>query len=191
MSVIVGVVKNGKGILASDSLYTAGSLKCPPERKVNHQKIYQVGTSYLGTVGWAAIDDVIESLVRNHLDKIDFSSRPEIFDTMLKLQPILKNDYFFETSEDDSDQPVESNHIWGLILNENGLFTITSYRNINEYDGYWSIGSGKEFALGSLNSTYDILEDSLEIATRAIKAATDFDDGCALPIQYKEVNMAL
>ncbi len=77
-----------------------------------------------------------------------------------------------------------------LIVNANGIFEIESYRSVAEYTRYWVLGSGNKLALGALHALYDKEDNLLTLAEAAIKAACEFDDGCALPMTHELVELS-
>jgi ATP-dependent HslUV protease subunit HslV len=182
MSTIVAVRKGKTGVMASDSLFTQGSLKVSPNVKVNHQKVYKVRDSFVGFAGWTAVTQVFEHMLDKYPKKIDFSSRKQVFKTFLFLHSKLKSDYFLETKERDN-QPVESSHWDILILTPSTIYSVQSYREVVECRNYWAEGSGISVALGALHATYEMYDDPEKIARAAINAASEFDDGSGLPAQ--------
>lgn len=188
MSVIVAVEKGNRVAIAADSLFTAGSMRVPPEHKVNHHKLYKWGPCWLGLIGWGALGNIAETLVRDYPDAMDDYSRQGIFDTLRGLHTILRNDFFLETHEDKS-QPVESSQLDGLLITPKGIIGISSYRNVNEYSRYWAIGAGREYALGAMHACYDRLKDPASIAKHGVEAAIQFDDSCGAPVQLHTMRM--
>ena len=75
-------------------------------------------------------------------EELKLGSRDEVFDTFLKLHPKLKERYFLNTKEHDSD-PHESSQFSILIANVNGIFGVESYREVFEFERFWAIGSGR------------------------------------------------
>lgn len=181
MSVIVAVIKKNKIAIGADSQFNAGSLKKSSKYVVSSDKIIRVGSSYIGLTGWGATCLVAEHLFLKHKDKLNFKDRFSIFESLLNIHELLKEDYFIETNDDIDDQPVESNQIDGLIINENGIFSITNYRQVIEYGKFWAIGSGRSYALGAMFGCYDQFDDPKKIAEIGVPAACEFDDGCGLP----------
>ena len=181
MSIIVVVKKAGKAVIASDTLYRFGNLEVSPTYINQSNKIHQCGNSFVGVVGVSAHDGVLQHLIANHKDKLSFSTKTDIFDTYLQIHPLLKEKYFINTTEGDNDE-YESSQIDALITNPNGIFGMYSWREVYEFEKFWALGSGRDFALGALFTNYDSLDNPEEIADIAIKAACEFDDGCGLPI---------
>lgn len=189
MSIVVVVKKAGKAVIAADTLHGFGSTNVSAAYNSNPSKIFKCKNSYIGTVGTPAHDSVLQHLFEKHKSKISFNGRKEIFDTYLKIHPILKEEYFLNTVEEDNDE-YESSQIDGLIANSYGIFGIYSLREVYEFEKFWVIGSGSSYALGAMHAIYDVLDEPEQIAETAVKAACEFDDGCGLPITLLSVKLS-
>lgn len=180
MSIIVVVRKGDQAVIAADTQQSEDALKLSAKYVSNNEKIVRFGENYLGLAGWAAAQDIMESLIRNHSEQLDFSSRGAIFETMRRMHTTIKNDYHIDTSEE-KDQPVESSQMALMVANPNGVFEVDSYRTVSEYSRFWALGSGKMLALGAMHAVYERFESAEDIAGAGIAAACEFDDGCSLP----------
>lgn len=181
MTIIAAAIKNRQICIAGDTQTNFGSLKVNQKYVQDHQKIFEVNGSAIGVVGWSATCQILEYLIATKPEIFKLNNRWEIFEMLLTLHDMLKNDYFIETSED-SDQPVESNQLDALIINQHGIFQIGSYREVHEFTNYWALGSGKRIALGAMHALYDTDASAQEIAEAGVKAAAEFDDGCNMPL---------
>jgi ATP-dependent HslUV protease subunit HslV len=188
MSTLVIVRKGNLAAIAADSLFTEGSIKVPPQNKINHHKIHKVEDAYVGFTGWSAMHNVFESIVERYPRDLDFRSRRHIFETFRKLHTKLKEDYFLNTREKD-DQPVESSQWDCLIAAPSGIFCVHSYREVNESNRFWAQGSGMRFALGAMNAVYDLYDAPDKIALAGVQAACEFDDGSGLPAKVFQVEL--
>jgi ATP-dependent protease HslVU (ClpYQ) peptidase subunit len=188
MSTIVVVRKGNLAAIASDSLFTMGSTKLPSQNKINHHKIHKVESAYVGFTGWAAMHNIFESILDRYPGNLDFRSRRQIFETFRHLHAKLKEDYFVNTREKD-DQPVESSQWDCLIASPGGIFSVFSYRDVNEYDRFWAQGSGMRFALGAMNAVYDLYDTPDKIALAGISAACEFDDASGLPAKVFQIEL--
>ncbi|MEZ5424882.1 MAG: hypothetical protein R2747_01335 [Pyrinomonadaceae bacterium] len=188
MSIVVVVKKNDKAVIASDSFSTFGNTRVSPTYLRNYQKIHRVGDSFIGLVGATAHDNVFEHLIETESENLRFDDSKAIFDTYLKLHSILKDKYFLNTQERDDDE-YESSQIDALIANPNGIFGMYSLREVYEFERFWAIGSGTEFALGAMYSVYDHSDEPEKIAETAVRAACEFDDGCGLPLDIFTVEL--
>ena len=113
---------------------------------------------------------------------MDLSSRLAIFQTFLRLHPILKEKYYLKPDEDDDD-PYESSQMTVLIANPYGLFAVYSLREVYEYQKYWAIGSGREYAIGAMHAAYaDPKYSASHIAEIGVQAGCAFDVNSALPM---------
>jgi ATP-dependent protease HslVU (ClpYQ) peptidase subunit len=187
MSIVVVVKKAGKAVIASDSLYSHGSTTIKAEYLTNRSKIHKLGESLVGVVGATAHESVLNHLFEKHKSKLSFSSEKNIFQTYLRMHPILKEEYFLNTSEGNDDDEYESSQIDALIANPNGIFGIYTWREVYEFEKFWALGSGRDYALGSLYSVYESFDEPEKIAEIAVKAACEFDDGCGLPLTLHSV----
>jgi ATP-dependent HslUV protease, peptidase subunit HslV len=180
MSTVVVVKKGGQVAIAADSLTSFGSTKLQGHYANSKDKIIQFGDSYVGMVGSAAHNLVLRNVLKNYPDIFQLDSRESIFESYLRLHPILKEKYFLVATEDD-DPEYESSRLQALIANSRGIFGIFSWREVYDYTRFWAIGSGSEYALGAMHGLYDRLDSALEIAEAGVAAGTEFDDGSSLP----------
>ncbi|MFT4608679.1 MAG: ATP-dependent HslUV protease subunit HslV [Urechidicola sp.] len=191
MSTIVAAVKNGVACIAADSLTSFGDTKQSAEFVVNSDKILSLGDfstntesktmTYMGIVGSAAHHLVMQNLVLDHAEKIDLSDRMSIFTTLKTIHPILKEEYFLNSKEDDEDS-YESSRVDALIMNENGIFGLYSLREVEQYSRFWAVGSGSEFALGAMQTAYEIYDTAEQIAQAGVVAGATFDNASSLPM---------
>ncbi|MCG7532749.1 hypothetical protein MHM98_15550 [Psychrobium sp. MM17-31] len=189
MTIIAAAIKNGQVAISSDTQVNFGALQVNSKYLVDKTKLFRVGDSVLGFTGWSATCQIMEHLLASEPELFELDSRMTIFSTLLKIQHKLKEEYFIDTSED-SDQPVESNQIDGLVINPTGIYQIGSYREVHQYSQFWSIGSGRRYALGAMHSTYDTATSAQEIAEAGVKAAAEFDDACNLPLHTMVLDLA-
>jgi ATP-dependent HslUV protease subunit HslV len=191
MSTIVAAVKNGVACIAADSLTSFGDTKQSAEFVVNSDKILSLASFshetnsktmiYMGIVGSAAHHLVMQNLAIDHADKVDLSDRMSIFTTLKKIHPILKEEYFLNSKEDDEDS-YESSRVDALIMNVNGIFGLYSLREVEQYSRFWAVGSGSEFALGAMQTAYEIYDTAEKIAQAGVVAGATFDNGSSLPM---------
>ena len=186
MSTVVVVKKAGKVCIAADSLTSFGDLTLNSNYDAAHDKILRHDENFLGIVGSAAHQLVLESVfaskkVEEKKNEIDLSSRLSIFESFRSLHPVLKEKYFLN-SKDEDDDPYESTQIDALIANPFGIFGIHSLREVTEYNKFWAIGSGAEYALGAMFAVYDSAVSAEEIAHIGVAAGAEFNNASAMPL---------
>ena len=182
MSTIVAVVKNKFACLAADSLTSFGDTRQPAEYVADYEKIIRFGEhNHIGIVGSAAHHLVVHNLVTRHAEKMDFTDRFSIFESMRQIHPILKEEYFLNSKDEDEDS-YESSRVDALIMNASGIYGLYSLREVDQYTRFWAIGSGAEFALGAMRVAYDLLDSAEDIARAGVEAGACFDNGSALPL---------
>lgn len=191
MSIICAAIKNGEIAIACDTQINFGSLCASHKRIKNCIKYHEVNGSYMGLVGWNAIADIVNHLTQTQRELFNLDSRMAVFETLTRLHAVMKDKYFIEVKEDDENQPVESSQLDAIIINKHGLFEISSYREVNEYNDFWAIGSGRRYALGAMQVLHSMDITATEIVERAAIAAAEFDESCGLPVFSKMIKLAI
>lgn len=180
MTTIVVARKNNQVAIAADSQTTFGDTRLTAEFDAASNKIFQFQDSFIAISGSAAHDLVLQaSLAR--LKGVDLSSRIGIFETFRKLHPLFKEEYFLKTEEEEND-PYESSQMTVLIANPYGIFGVYSMREVYEYNRFWAIGSGRDFAVGAMHAAYDECETAKEVARVGVDTGIAFDVNSSLPI---------
>ena len=193
MSTVVVAKKDGKICIAADSLTSFGDLRLSSVYDAAHDKVLRHDENYLGIVGSAAHQLVLESVFASKkvVDKkieIDFSSRLAIFESFLALHPLLKEKYFLNAKDEDDD-PYESTQIDALIANPFGIFGVHSLREVTEYNKFWAIGSGAEYALGAMFAVYDSAATAEEIAQAGVAAGAEFNNASSMPLSSYVIDL--
>ncbi len=181
MSTLVVVKKNNKACIAADTMTCFGSNKQLATYDAHPTKIQRIGDTYLGLVGSAAHNIVMESIFLSEKTIPHFQNRLAIFEFFRKLHPRLREEYFLNPKENDDD-PYESNQMDIFIANQYGIFGLYSLREVFEYLKFWAIGSGSEYALGAMYAAFDHFDSAETIARIGVEAGIEFDDGSGEPI---------
>lgn len=145
MTTVVVVKKAGQVAIAADTLVTFGDTRLSHRHEAN-SKLFKVDArrpSWVGMAGTVAHFPVLRKAM-NALpkDQLLLGSRDEVFDTFVRLHPLLKESFFLQTKEDDND-PYESSQFSVVIANASGIFGLYSYREVFEFKEFWGIGSGR------------------------------------------------
>lgn len=181
MTTVVVVRKGNQVVIAADSLSTFGDTRMGAQDDACWNKIFESHNSHFSISGSAAHDLVLQSAL-SRTKSLDFSSRVGIFESFRKLHPKLKEDFFLKTEEEEDD-PYESSQITALIANRHGIFGVFSLREVYEYQRFWAIGSGRDFAIGAMQAVYDNPDYSAEdIARIGIEVGCRFDVSSSLPM---------
>jgi ATP-dependent protease HslVU (ClpYQ) peptidase subunit len=186
MSTIVVVKKGNHVAIAADTLSTLGHTKCDSRYFDDKDKILRFGDSYIGVTGSTAHSNVLTSIIRKYPEHVCFDSTEDIFETYLRLHPILKEEFYLRPDEKEDD-PYESSQIDALIANPHGIFGMYSWREVEAYSRFWAIGSGRDHALGAMYAVYDNLSNAVEIARVGVGAGCEFDDGTGFPITSYQI----
>ncbi len=182
------VVKKGEEVaIAADGLTTFGDTRLPRSYKGEHDKILDIAGAKIGICGSSAHHLVLLSAF-SKLEDIRLGSRMEVYETFRRLHPILKEHAFLNTKEDEDD-PYESSQITALIANATGIYGVYSYREVFEFDRFWSACSGRSFALGAMHALYDGDLSAAEIARAGVAAGIEFDTSSGPPIVVHEFKL--
>ncbi|WP_027468427.1 MFS transporter [Deefgea rivuli] len=179
MTTIVAVKKDGVISIAADSQSTFGDTRLAALDDARWNKIFKHGDSYFAICGSAAHDLVLQSALKK-IKKLDFSNRAAIFESFRKLHGKLKDDFFLKTEEEEDDA-YESSQMTVLIANAHGIFGVYSLREVYEFERFWAIGSGRDYAIGAMHAVYDQLSSS-EIAKVGVETGCMFDVASSLPM---------
>lgn len=180
MTTITAVRKNGQVAIAAESLTTFGDTRLPRHHKGEHEKILNIAGSLIGICGSSAHHLVLTSALAK-LDDIRLGSRMEVYETFRRLHPLLKEHAYLNPKEDDDD-PYESSQMVSLIANDSGIYGVYTYREVFEYERFWSIGSGRSFALGAMFAAFDKHKTAAQIAKIGVAAGIEFDTASGGPI---------
>ena len=186
MTTLVVVKKAGQVAIAADTMVTFGDTSLSHRFEAN-SKVFRVetpqGISYVGMAGTVAHFPALrKAMVTLPKEDLRLGSRDEVYDTFLKLHPVLKDTFFLQTKEDDND-PYESSQFSVVIANASGIFGLYSYREVFEFKQFWGIGSGRSFALGAMHAVWDKAKTAREVALAGMNAGCEFDKNSAGPIE--------
>ncbi len=188
MSTLVVVEKDGLRCMAADTMTSFGSQKQTARYVARPEKILRVGDSYVGLVGWAASQTVLESVFNDNLELPEVSSELELFEFSRKLHARLKEDYFLKVSEDDA--PFETSQMTLFVMNRYGLFGLYSLRAVDRFEGFAAIGSGGDYALGAMYAAWERDLSADEIARLGVEAGIEFDVYSFGPISLKRIKIS-
>jgi ATP-dependent HslUV protease, peptidase subunit HslV len=186
MTTVVVVKKSGQVAIAADTLVTFGDTRLSNRFEAN-SKLFKIdtpaGPSYVGIAGTVAHFPVLrKAMLALPKDQLLLGSKDEVFDTFIKLHPLLKDTFFLQTKEDDND-PYESSQFSVVIANATGIYGLYSYREVFEFNEFWGIGSGRSFALGAMYAGWDKGKTAREIASLGVKAGCEFDKNSGGPVE--------
>ncbi|RYF34341.1 MAG: MFS transporter [Comamonadaceae bacterium] len=184
MTTVVAVRKGGQVALAADTLVTFGDTRLSHAQEAN-RKVFELddadGRSLFAASGsvahFPALRHVFAALPK---EELKLRGKDDIYRTFIKLHPMLKESFFLQTKEDDHD-PYESSQFSLMLANASGIYGVYSYREVFEFKQFWSIGSGRSFALGAMHAVYARARSAREVAEAGIAAGCEFDRNSAGP----------
>jgi len=188
MTTIV-VVRKGKQVaIAADSLTTFGSTRLAPAYDRHPHKVIAYRDSFIGVAGSAAHQLVLENLLSRNPD-LGLHGKDAIYESFRRLHPLLKEEAFLNTKEEEDD-PYESSQMTVMIANPSGIYAVYSMREVFEFERFWAIGSGRDFALGAMYVTYPRAKGPEPVARIGIEAGAEYDTGTSLPMDLRVVSLS-
>jgi 20S proteasome alpha/beta subunit len=178
MTCIVGLVQNGKVHMAADS--AASDTNSVHKRK--DSKLFVIDEYLIGFSNSFRMGQILKhDLIPPRASKKDLE-RIMCIDFVEAVQNCLeKNKFIIESDE-------KSTNIADLIIGIHGrIFVMDTDFQMGEYkDNYFSIGSGQEYALGSLHSTKHIKTPKTRLV-KALSAAAEYTMGVEPPFIYQSI----
>jgi len=186
MSTIVVAQKNGYACIGADTLSCLGSLRQKAHHIVNKSKVTRIGDTFIGLTGTSASLVVLNSYFSNPERPADFSSTDAIFETLRHAHYFMKNEYYMATMPD-KDEEYETTQFYGLAANPYGIFAIYSYRSAQQFHKFWSAGSGRDYALGAMQTIYDHCETAEQVVHAGLAASAEFDSATSSPFEIYNI----
>lgn len=186
MTVVVAVRKNGRTVLAADSLVHFGGQRFGPENCRFH-KIHRVHDSLMAWAGWSLYAEMLDGYLSRR-DPSPLSTESEVFDFFIGFWRAMKDDYTFmyQRARAEGHPFVDLDSIF-LLVNASGIFRVASDMDVTRFERYSAIGTGSQYALGALRVLYDLRDDPAAIAIEAAQVGIDLDVSCGGPIDIEEV----
>lgn len=172
---IVVVRKNGIASIGGDRYASASVLqKMPPDYVRNTEKIFVLGSSFLGTDEDESVSAALRECFAKKKKKPGFKNEAEIFSEFMSLHRILKDDYFLQLPTKNNG-PFESLGFNTLIANAYGIFGSFSSHAVIAYSRFYAIGRGSDYAIGALEAMYDTEKSSEDLVRVALEIAAQFE----------------
>jgi len=190
MSTIVVVRKAGIACIACDTLATIGTLKQKSHYSETPDKIFRFRDTFIGTVGYAVHNAVLQSYFSRYPDNVRLDTPAEIFETWRVMHNVLREEYHMNPRAE-TDDAYETTRMSALLASPRGIFGVTPSRDVEAFPRFWAIGSGASHAVGAMFTLFERSEDAEEIARAGVTAGAEFDDGSELPVVLHKVRLAL
>lgn len=184
MTILAAVKKNNRVYIGADRITMFGGEYATD--LVDNCKIMKLRHAYLASSGYTLVNNVIEHLYSKGSEILDneFRNRADVFQFFLALYGQLKDNYTLVDSGKDTYAAIYNSF---LLVTPGHIYGIANNLSVHEYDQYAAYGAGADYALGSLYSIYDVLDDGEEITRVALEAACQFSIYCKEPLDILEV----
>lgn len=178
MSIIVAVRKDGRTVMAADTLTLFGESHRVPRDNSVTAKVMAVGEALVGSAGWGVYDPIMRDFLSDR-DAPDLGSETAVFAFLMELWHALHDRYSFVNDQShNKDTPFGDLDSSFLVAHAAGIFNVSSDMDVTTFRQYYAIGSGSDYALGAMHVLYDGDLDAEAVARRAVAAAMAFDVHC-------------
>ncbi len=187
MSIVVAVTRNGRTVMASDSMGFYGYQRVATDNS-KAIKVRRVGPALLAMTGWSIYDNILDEFLDRDPAPPPLTSLREIFSFFTALWKELHDRFPFVNDQvENKDSPFGDLGSTFMVANSQGIFKVASDTNVAHFEKYYAIGSGSDYALGALHVTYEQEDDPARLAVRAVETAISFDTYCGGEIEVYEV----
>ena len=174
MTTIAAVKKNGSISISCDSRISIGSQIVGQDIKC-HQKIIKIGQSFIGLSGYTCYDQMVR-IYLSHRKRPSLASDVEIMKYFIAFWKYAKKELSIVNDQAGNVKtPFLSLGSVFLIANSTGIYCVFDNLSVLKYEKYYAIGSGSEYALGSISANYDTKKTADQISRAAIGSAMEFD----------------
>ncbi len=186
MSIIVSVKKNGRTVVAADSLNIFGQERIAADNS-RVTKVRPIGSALMGFTGWAVYANIIDDMLEER-ETPALGDEKQIFAFFMDMWKELHDRYPFVNDQAHAkDSPFGDLDASFLIVNADGIYKISEDASVCRFEKYYAIGSGGAYALGAIHQVYDGADDARAIARRGVQSAIEFDVYCGGEIDVFEV----
>ena len=189
MSTIVAVKKSGQCAIAADTLTVWGDTREDADTVANACKILEYDGNYFAFVGHSSWRQIFSHYFAGLKKPPVLDSVPAIYDFAVTMHPVLRDQYYIRTTEREDDH-FESSQFYFLLANKHGIYGVDSLRFVEEYNQFYSYGSGYRLALGAMHAVWEREKDASKIAEIGVQAAARFDKDTALPMHSFKTDLA-
>lgn len=180
MTCIVGLIHNDAIYLGSESLTGIDSRIIP----TTHSKVFSRNNILFGICGDTRYNDIIKYRLDIPYHREDKTNMEYLCtDFVNNLRQTLEEAKYSNEENMVSSVPYQSTLILGY---KNKLYCIFYDYAVLEFNDFYAIRSGSDYALGSLETTKNLNISPKDRIELALRAACRFDKGCGEPFNIIE-----
>lgn len=177
MSIVVAVRKDGATVMAADLQTSFGSEVVPTDNQKS-RKIRKLGSTLFGRTGWGVYENILDDWLADRTAP-EVRGSADVFAFFKELWKGLHDGYAFVNDQSrGKDSPFGDLGGTFLMAAPAGIFYVSPNMGVSEFEQYYAIGSGADYALGALFARYDGDEDAEALARTAVEAASTFNVHC-------------
>ena len=178
MSIAVAIRKGRKTVIAADTQSNFGDRRVGVD---NHRapKIRKLGNTYIAITGWGIYDDILRDY-QARTPRPRLRTEKDVFAFYMKLWKQLHERYSLVNDQphQDDQSPFGDMDAAFLVVNRDAIMHVSGNMSVSRFEKFYAVGSGADFALGTLHALYDRVADAEELAREACATAMVYDVFC-------------
>ncbi|MBC8551405.1 MAG: hypothetical protein H8D23_17310 [Candidatus Brocadiales bacterium] len=185
MSIAVVVKKDNKVVIGADTLQCFDS-NMTGEDNLNESKLRRIGSAMVAGAGWGLYGNILDDYLKGK-KPVRLTTKQQIFLFFKRLWPVLHEKYSFVKNQcEDADSPFGELDSSFLIATKRRIFFVSSNMCVTEFQKFYAIGAGRDYAIGAMHVLYGQENSAEEIARLAIEAAISNNVYCGGSIEIKK-----
>ncbi|MHC4320947.1 MAG: hypothetical protein ACYST3_01595 [Planctomycetota bacterium] len=186
MSIAVVVKKDNKIVIGADTLQCFDSNMTGVDN-LDESKLRPIGNAMVAGAGWGLYDNILDDYLKGK-KSVRLSTKQDVFLFFKRLWPVLHEKYSFVKNQcDDATSPFGELDSSFLIATKKRIFFVSSNMCVTEFQKFYAIGAGRDYAIGAMHVLYDQEKSAEEIARLAIEAAISNNVYCGGNIEIKKL----
>lgn len=186
MTVAVAVRKGDRFVLAAEGLVHFGGQRFPIENS-RLRKIHRIGDSVMAWAGWSLYAEMLTAHLATTTSPPRLDSEADVFAFFVQFWRAMQSNYTYLQGTPEHGNPFANLDSTFLLVNRSGIYRVAGDMDVTSFTQYSAIGSGSQYALGALRVLYEIADDPVLIARRAIQVGIDFDVYCGGEIDLEVI----
>ncbi|HYD02029.1 MAG TPA: hypothetical protein VEB22_12445 [Phycisphaerales bacterium] len=186
MTVVVGVRKKGRTVLAADSLVNFGGQRFGVDNCQFH-KIVRVGDSLMAWAGWSLYAEYLTAYLKTEQAAPPLGTEEEIFRFFVGFWRAARREYTMTERGMGRDHPFADLESTFILANKAGLYRVSGDMDVTQFKRYTAAGSGSKYSLGALEVLYEQDGSAEEVARRAVQVGINCDVYCGGTIDIEVV----
>ena len=187
MSTTVAVQKDGRIVIAWDTMSSCGSTRCV--NAIGPSKVLRFGASLIGVAGFMVYRNLLDHYLASKKKSPVLKDERSILDFFVEFWRELHSQYHLVDDQSDSEAPSPFADLGAefLIVNRYGIFRVKEILSVSRFERFCAIGSGAPHAEGALQVLYEDGRSAKDVAEAAVRVALEFDAASGGAVEVRDM----